>query len=191
MNTCREILRSLTFLGEGKVVEILLDYMTSKLLARENPLLNLSLSSLPFPSSPPATMPSMKRLFRRNSMPTSSSLPSIDESIPDVPAINASFGNSQEQSLDSHYVSGSTPAQEARRLALGIMAQHTYEEAQTLKLICNIVDEYTGRKMLQGVALRVSKGDYAVYPREQEALMPWIAGLCLLNVGVSIPSQTA
>ena len=73
----------------------------------------------------------------------------------------------------------------AREHALTIMAKHTFEEAKKEQLICDLRDDSTGREMLQGVALRVSKGNFAVFPREKPEMMPWITGLCLLNVGVS------
>lgn len=74
----------------------------------------------------------------------------------------------------------------ARQLALSIMAKHTFQEAKKEQLICNLQDEVTARATLQGVALRISKGDYAIYPRENDSLHPWTTALCLLNVGVSM-----
>lgn len=73
----------------------------------------------------------------------------------------------------------------ARQYALTVMAQHTFEEAVKQKLICDVQDEETGRSMLQGVAFRASKGEYASYPTEQPEISPWIASLGVLNVGVS------
>lgn len=86
--------------------------------------------------------------------------------------------------IDEPY--GTTLAQRARQYALTIMAQHTFEEAKKQKLICNLQDEQNGNLLLQGVALRICKGEYAFFPQDRAEIYPWIDSLRVFNVGVSI-----
>ncbi|UZJ55708.1 hypothetical protein CBS101457_005028 [Exobasidium rhododendri] len=78
----------------------------------------------------------------------------------------------------------------ARQHALTIMSRHTFVEAKREELICSLLEEETDRPMLQLVALRVSKGNYAIFPRSKPEIMPLITGLCLLNVGAAMTLTT-
>lgn len=130
-----------------------------------------------------------RRFFKRSNTNTE------ENSTPASPSGDHGFdlGAPSSEAHGSHLGTASgteTPATSpmalrARQHALTIMAKHTFEEAQKVKLICDLADEESGRLMLQGVALRVAKRDYAVFPRDRPEMMPWITGLCFLNVGVS------
>ena len=73
----------------------------------------------------------------------------------------------------------------ARQHALSVMAEHTYQEAKKEELVCPIQHDQLDRQNLQVVALKISRGQYAFWPRDDEAVMPFVSSLCQLNVGVS------
>jgi hypothetical protein len=136
---------------------------------------------------------SFARLFHRSA----SDIPEVPP-MPDNLSPSTSEGDMMaSDSSDQSHLAEQSAAQRsslglrARQHALSIMAKRTFEEARKEQLICKIQDEQTGREMLQGVAFRVSKGDYANYPREVNEMSPWTASLCLLNVGVSFTPQSA
>ncbi|UZJ55644.1 hypothetical protein CBS101457_004964 [Exobasidium rhododendri] len=78
----------------------------------------------------------------------------------------------------------------ARQHALRIMARHTFEEAKKEQLICNLRNKDTDRPFLQAIALRISKGNYAIFPHEAQDSLPWTTGLCMLNVGAAMTLTT-
>lgn len=109
------------------------------------------------------------------SVEESNETPSADDDIKD--------GNIEEKDVGTPK---SIDVLRDRRHALFIMAKHTYVEGREQDLICDIRHDSDERLVLKGVAMRVTKGEFATYPPTREGgFSTWVTALSVLNVGVS------
>ena len=131
----------------------------------------------------------LNRLF--NKRDTSDEL--VQEQEQQLSESNNSISSSQEDNNAALATGTQTPSEPqnparllARQHALSIMAKHTYQEAKKEQLICPIQHDHFNREYLHAVALKISRGHYAFWPRGDESVIPFISSLCQLNVGVSL-----